>query len=252
MIDSFGAKNANDFLEMTADFGTLLHMALVTIKKNGCINWEEEKDIAMNYFVECYRAKLLEPNVKVIKQQVYDYQKHVASLMQFVYEMVENIYAIETPAKWENLRIATPIDLFCSCRQTPKGDYKPTTINLKTSSAISKHHFEQISCEMVMWNETYPESRAEYTAILRTKDWTEGKTPTFEYKYLNGEQVQEIALNAARRLELCLGSEASYFYEPKNKSFSGVTRVGDVPVIEIKTLQEEWAALMNGEPTMQL
>jgi hypothetical protein len=244
MIDSFGAKNADDFLNMTADFGTLLHTALVTIKEKGCIDWAEEKERAFNYFIGCYRAKFLEPNVKVIKQQAYEYQKHVASLLQFVYERVHKIYAIETPVKWNDLRIATPVDLFCLCRQTEKGEFKPTTINLKTSSAISKHHMEQISCEMLMWNETYgADQPAEFTAAMRTKDWTEGKTPTFEYKYLNREQSSEIALNAAKRLELCLNSEATYLYEPKNKTFTGVTNIGEMPVIETKTLEEEWKSV---------
>ena len=238
MIDSFGVKNANDFLDMTADFGTLLHTALVTIKEKGCIDWDEEKDKAMNYFVNAYYSKKLEPNLKVIKQQVYDYQKHVASLLQFVYERVQEIYAIEVPARWEAYKIATPIDMFCLCKQTDKGKYAKTTINLKTSSTIGKHHFEQISCEMVMWNETY--GNAEFTAAMRTKDWTESKTPTYEYKYLDAATAQQIASNAAKRLELCLQGDSSYYFEPKNKSFTGVTKVGEVPIITVKTLQEEW------------
>ena len=239
MIDSFGAKNADDYLNMTADFGTLLHTALVTIKVNGCIDWAEEKERAFNFFVNSYRSRFLEPNIRVIKQQTYDYQKHVASLLQFIYDRVQEIYAVETPAKWEALRIATPIDLFCLCRQTEKGTARPTTINLKTSTMISEHHLEQISCEMIMWNETY-DQKAEFTAAMRTKDWKEDKTPTYEYKYLDLEKASEISGNAARRLELCMNSKAGYLYEPKNKSFVGVTKVGEQPVIEVKTLQDEW------------
>jgi len=237
-IDSFGAKNADDYLSMTADFGSLLHLALVTIKENGCINWEEEKAKAMEYFINCYIVKRIEPNLKVIKQQVYDYQKHVASLMQFVYERVHEIYAIEVPAKWEALKIATPIDLFCSCRQTEKGEFKKTTINLKTSSQITKHHLEQVSCEFEMWNETYGD--AEFTAIMRTIDWREKSGPTFDYKYLNKEQATELSLNAKQRLKLCLQSDASYYYEPSNKTFTGVTKIGEKPIIIEKSLQEEW------------
>jgi hypothetical protein len=238
MIDSFGAKNADDFLNMTADFGTLLHMALVTIKDKGCIDWNEEKERAVEYFINAYKTKSIEPNFKVIKQQVYDYCKHVASLLQFIHEMVQEIYAIEVPVKWQALRIATPVDLFCSCRQTPKGDFKKTTINLKTSSAISKHHMEQISCEFVMWNETYGD--AEYTAAMRSKDWKEDKLPTYEYKYLDKDTALKIAANAAKRLQLCMEGEASYIYEPSNKTFSGITKIGEIPKITVTTLQQEW------------
>ena len=245
-IDSLGQKAANDYLDMTADFGTLLHTALVTIKTDGCINWAYEKDHAMEYFIGCYKKKLLEPDYRVIKSQVYEYQKHVASLLQFVYEMVQEIYAIETPARWEHLQIATPIDLFCKCKQTPKGKFKNTTINLKTSSGISKGHLEQVACEMIMWNETYSKGdpngklRAEYTAILRTKDWTEGKTPSYEYKYLTTDAAIELTYETMGRLQICLNSDASYLHEPTSKVFEGVTKIGECPQITIKTLEQVW------------
>jgi len=223
---------------MTADFGTLLHMATVTIKEKGCINWNEEKDKAFEYFVNCYREKFLEPDLKVIKKQTYEYQKHVASLLQFCYERVHEIFAIETPTKWESLKIATPIDMYCSCRQTEKGVFSLTTINLKTSSQISKSQMEQVACEMHMWNETY--GSADFTAILRTKDWTEGKTPTYEYKYINSEDAEKVAFLCGQRLKLCMDSDASYFQSPVNKEFSGITKIGEQPVIISKTLEEEW------------
>jgi hypothetical protein len=238
-VDNFGVKNANDYLEMTADFGSLLHTAGVTIKNNGCINWNEEKDHAFEYFVQAYREKMLEPDLRVIKKITYEYQKHVASLLQFCYERVQEIYAIETPVKWDDLKIATPIDMFCSCKQTDKGSFANTTINLKTSSQISKGHMEQIACEMEMWNLTYPK-KADFTAIMRTKDWAEGKTPTFEYKYIDEEAAKNIAQKVKERLLLCLNSDASYFPDPTNKSFEGITKIGEQPVITIKSLNDEW------------
>jgi hypothetical protein len=243
MVDSFGQKNTDDFVQMTADFGTLLHMALVTIKEKGLINWNEEKDKANEYFLDAYKKKGIEPDFRTIKMIVYEYQKHVASLLQFVYERVHEIYAVETPAKWESLNIATPIDLFCSCRQTEKGPFANTTINLKTSSQINKHQIEQVACEMFMWNETYGmdiAAKANFTAIMRTKDWTEGKTPTFEYKYIDEEAALKLASSSSKRLKLCLESDSSYFPSPVNKSFDGITKIGEQPKIISKTLEQEW------------
>lgn len=239
MIDSFGKKSADDFLDMTADFGTLLHSALVTIKENGQINWNEEESKAQEYFVLAYREKFLDPDLKTISKMVYEYQKHIASLMQFCYDCVQEIHAVEVPVIWEGLKIATPVDFKCICRQTPKGEFKPTTINIKTSSQISKNQFEQISCEMVMWNQTYKDV-VEYTAILRTKDWTEGKIPTYEYKYLLREEAEKMALKCEKRLFLCLDSDASYFPEPTSKKFDGITKIGEQPKILIQSLQEEF------------
>jgi hypothetical protein len=242
MIDSFGKKNADDYLEMTADFGTLLHTALVTIKNRGQINWKEEQERAYDYFVQAYRDKLLEPDLKVIKKMTYEYQKHVASLMQFHYDCVQEIYAIETPCKWERLSIATPIDEYCLCRQTPKGDFKKTTINLKTSSQISKHQIDQVSCEFVMWNETY--GGAEYTAILRTKDWKESNAPTYEYKYFDKITAEGLAATCAKRIELCLNSDASYLQEPTSRKFEGITKIGEQPKISVKSLKDEWETVL--------
>lgn len=239
MIDSFGKRNSDVYMDMTADFGTLLHMALLTIKEEGRINWNEETEKAYGYFVECYRKQQIEPNLKVIRDMVYDYQKHVASLMQFVYERVEEIYAIETPAIWDEMKIATPIDLYCSCRQTAKGGFEKTTINLKTSSQIGKHQIDQVSCELLMWNLTYPD-KADFTAILRTKDWKEGKVPTYEYKYINSSEAIETAMDIGLRLKLCLMSDASYYPQPRSKEFTGITKIGDIPEIVEKTLEQSW------------
>jgi hypothetical protein len=248
-IDSYGRKGADEMLEFMGDFGTLLHMAGVTIKNNGCLNWNEEKDRATEFFIGCYRKKYLEPDYKVIRSMVYDYQKHAAALMQWIYERVQTIYAIETPARWEHLQIATPIDMFCDCRQTPKGDFKNTTVNLKTSASITKGHMKQVACEFQMWNETYGDieafsngvNLAECTAIMRTTNWREASGPSYDYKYLNGDEAREIALNCAKKLELCLNDpDSSYLREPKSKVFDGICKAGEQPKIIIKTLEEEW------------
>jgi hypothetical protein len=244
MIDSFGQKNTDNFVDMTADFGSLLHMALVTIKEKGQIDWNEEQDKAYSYFMNSFDKKRIEYDNRTLKKIVYEYQKHVASLMQFVYDRVHEIYAIETPAYIEDLRIATPIDLYCLCKQTDKGNLYKTTINLKTSNVINKHQLVQVACEVMMWNNTYDE--ASCTAIMRTKDWTEGKTPTFEYKYLPLDEAKVLANDAFKRMRLCLNDEsASYLPFPVNKTFEGVTKIGEKLEVIEKTLEQEWSSINN-------
>ncbi len=243
MIDSFGKKNTDDYVQMTADFGTLLHMALVTIKEKGSINWNEEKDLAEGYFINAFKEKEIILKETTLKKMVYEYQKHVASLMQFIYERVSEIYAIETPATHEGLRIATPLDMACKCRQTEKGEFQNTTINIKTSSAISKHQLQQIAMENLMWNSTY-EQTCDFTAIVRTKDWNESRTPTFEYRYLKPDEITQILFSVIKRLELCLNDEDStYFPSVISKSFSGITKLGEKPLVIEQSLQEEWEIL---------
>jgi len=244
MIDSFGHKNTEDYVSMTADFGTLLHMSLVTIKEKGCIVWSEEQDKAQEYFVNAYRAKSIEPDMRTIKKMRFDYCKHVSSLLQFVYDRVQEIYAIEAPCLWETMRICTPIDMVCSCRPTEKGDFKTTTINIKTSSQISAHQLEQIACENYMWNNTY-DLQADISAIIRTKDWKDSGTPTYEWKYITKDECIKAAEEAAKRLWLCLNSNSSYFPNPMSKTFVGETKAGEKPEISIKTLEQEWLSTME-------
>lgn len=240
MINSFGEKSTNDYVEMTAEFGTLLHAALVGIQKTGGVVWNEERDKAYECFLAAYNKRRIEPDYRTIRRMTFEYQKHIGSMLQFIYDRVQEIYAIEVPARWEELKIATPIDLFCLCRQTPKGDFSKTTINLKTSSGISNHQFEQVACEFRMWNETYPDDMASNTAILRTVDWSEGKPPTYEYKYLNHLDAHVLSFDAEKRLTICLGSSSSYYPNPINKYFEGETKAGELPLIVFKSLEEEW------------
>jgi hypothetical protein len=204
--------------------------------------------MAYAYFINAFKSKGIEPDLKTIKKMVYEYQKHIASLMQFIYERVNEIYAIETPVKSDELKIATPVDLFCSCRQTPKDKFRNTVINLKTSTQISNHQMEQVACEFTFWNNTY-DIQAECGAILRTKDWTEGKTPSFDYKYLDKDEALTYFKDAQKRLSLCLNSNSTYYPSPISKSFNGVTKIGEMPTISIKTLEQEWLETMEGQKT---
>ncbi len=98
----------------------------------------------------------------------------------------------------------------------------------------------QAACEMIMWNNSYDNREAEYTAILRTKDWNEAKIPTFDYKYLGFDEALQKSSEAYSRLSLCLKTDASYFPEPKSKQFVGSSKLGELPSIEIKSIEAEW------------
>lgn len=239
-INNFGKESVNNYVDMTAEFGTLLHTALVTIKEKGKIVWSEERDKATATFEQAYIEQHKVPDLYVIDKMVYEYQKHVASVLQFVYERVDSIWGIEAPAIWKEYKIATPIDLICVCRQTPKGQFEPTCINLKTSSQITQSHMEQVACEVVMWNDTYPDHTCVNSAILRSKNWTEGKTPTYDYKYQTYRDSLNIAGKKARLLELCLDSDASYYPKPDYKHFTGETEIGGKPEIVVRTLEQEF------------
>lgn len=239
MIDSYGKQNANNYVDATADFGTLLHESLVTIKNDGKIDWAIERDKSEVYFHEMFITKGINDKA-LVRKTSYEYLKHVASMMQFIHERVSEIYAIETPAVWDELNIATPIDLVADCRPTPKADHLKSVINIKTSKQITSHHLEQVACELFMWDNTYRDGCVS-AGIMRTKDWREDKTPTYEYKAVS--EPLNLAAAAANRLKLCLNTDASYYPNPTSKYFKGETFVGQTPEIEIKSLEQEWNEL---------
>lgn len=252
MIDTFGQKAQRDYVDMTAEFGTLVHEALVTIDKEGEIDWNEEKDKAAEVFYQYYVDKLIPPDTYVIRKMVYEYQKHVASMLQFVHERVTEIIAIETPAVWPELKIATPIDLICVARQTPKGDPIPCVINVKTSNQITDHHLTQVSLELAMWNRTYPNHQCQAAGILRTKDWREKSGPSYDYKYRTPEEAESQVQDKLKAMELCLKSDASYYPDPRYKKFVGKTKLGDSPEIVEVTIEQEYQESISEQATGEI
>lgn len=262
MIENYGKSGLDNYVGMTAEFGSLVHTALVDIKNDGKVIWSEQREKAEAHFEQEYRKRFSVVDPSLIKQMAYEYQKHVASIMQFIYERVSEIHAIETPAVWQDLKIATPIDIVCDCRQTPKGDFYRSAINIKTSNQISNEHLEQVSVELAMWNETYGEKPVvakedggtsymerqemfcDYAGILRTKDWREDKAPTFEYKGLSREDTSDYVTEAHARMYLALLSKtASYYPEPTSKLFVGETIPGQAPEVLVTTLEQDWSEL---------
>lgn len=236
MIDMYNKRETDAYVQTTAEFGTLVHESLVYIKEHGKIDWGLERDKAEAMFTDQLMKVNLIPDPKFISDAVFEYQKHVASVMAFIDERVEEIYHIEVPAIWEDVKIATPIDLVCKCRQTPKGKAEDTVINVKTSSQITDHHIEQVAAEMHIWSlSNVPVS---YSAILRTKDWK--SKPTYGYKSLYFEDVAHIIHLLYDRMEICLNTKASYYPDPVYPSFVGETKVGETPQIINKNLEEEW------------
>lgn len=229
-IDTHGQQGYKDFLDATADFGSLIHYGLIRIKEDGFIDWKEWNDFAQTYFEGFYKSKGLELDQGVIQSQVFESCKHMASLLQWVYERVDEIKAVEVACMWEDYSICTPVDIVALCRATPKAKPEWTTVNIKTSSQISQKQLDQSSIENYMWNQTY-DLHCPATGILRTKDWR--TTPSYEYKSADyiGERVDEWSRKFA------IGQK--YFNRPAVvQKFTGITKLGESPIIESLNLKQ--------------
>lgn len=243
-----GAENADAFLEQMASFGNLLHQCLVRIKNDGYLDFDFERDYASAFFEKSALDNNIKPNANVIRKQVFEYSKSAASLLQFFYECVTEVHAIEGMCKSDELSIATPIDIVCTLKDK-KGDFK-ATLNLKTSSQIGDHQLEQAVVEKHLWNTTYPEMQVTKTGILRPKAWSLKKMiPTYELALVEEKEEERILTSALRRLAICLNDEESTYYNfPASVNvFTGKIKAGEPPIITSKTLESLFTESLTRE-----
>lgn len=249
MVAELGNQEKQEaYLNSMADFGTHLHETLVKIKDKGGLNWKEEREEAYHFFMQSAKRNGILPSMNVIEKQVFEYCKHAASLMQFCYENVSTIYAIESMVKSDELQIATPIDMVIDYKQNG-GDIR-VGLNIKTSNQIGNHQLEQAGIEKYLWNLTYPEFPIVKTGIIRGKDWNLSKEPTYELKLVDPAEDEETLKDTLARLRLCKSNPLStYINFPKSVGqFSGETKLGEKPKIIWRPMEEVFLeALSKGE-----
>lgn len=230
-IADFGQKAQEQYLQATADFGSLVHQVILRIWHEGKINWQQEQEYAFEFFRASATDNGLTPNENIIEQQVFEYCKAAASLMYFIYENVSELYAIEAMCKSDEHSIATPVDLVFKHK---KG--YTAVVNIKTSEKFYDKHREQVIVEKFMWNETY-DLKIERCGLLRQKDWNMKKIPTYEYEVVEENSILQDTLEKltiARRTE-----KNTYLKFPKEKLlFAGETKLGEQPKFETKKIED--------------
>ncbi len=249
MISHLGGQETQEsYLNSLADFGTLCHQTIVTIKETGKLVWSEQQDEAAAFFVRSAQQNSIQVNGEVVKSQVAEFCKVAASILQFVHENVVEIHSVEGMCKSDELMIATPVDFVITIK-TKKGDIR-VCINLKTSEQFGSHHWEQVALERYMWNLTYPDFKVEKTGLLRGKDWRMKKgIPTYEFELLEEEQETSILKNSIQRLMLCKSHEDSTYlnYQSGLNMFTGETKLGETPKLAFRTIEELWIESIKKE-----
>lgn len=243
-VNNFGKTNQEGYVGMTADFGTLVHRAMLKIWQKKKLIWGEEQKEARAYFIQSAKSNSQIPNERVIEQQILEYCKAAAALMYFVNKEVVEIYAIEAMCKTDEHRIATPIDLVCKLKNGKKA-----AINIKTSSQLNDKHREQSIMEKFMWNETYPDNKVDVCGLLRTKDWNLKKEPTYEFEVVDEEDTLE---NLLAKFDLSRKSEKDcYIKFPREKvEFSGETILGQAPKLKTMPFEQFLDAMQAQKETI--
>jgi len=239
-VQTFGTVDKADAnLSSMGDFGTYLHEALVEIWQTQSYDFEAEK--AREFFMESDKKLGIPHNEAVVTQKVFEVHKGIAALMQFVYDEISDILAIETMCYSDEYSIATPVDLVGVMK-----DGKKVALNMKTSKQISDHQLNQTAIEAWMWNQTYENNKVEYTGVWRAKDWTITKKPTYEVKLMNGDEVNTKLKVILPKLRACLADPESTYasFDREVRIFTGKIKLGEAPKIVTKTIEQAFEERM--------
>lgn len=233
-VQTFGTVDKADAnLNAMADYGTFLHEALVEIWRDQMYEFNAEK--AREYFMESDKKLGIPHNESVVTQKVFEVHKGIAALMQFVYDEITDIVAIETMCYSDDYSIATPVDLVGVLK-----DGKKVALNMKTSKQISDHQLNQTAVEAWMWNQTYENHKVDYTGVWRPKDWVITKKPTYEVKLMDGNEINERLKIVLPKLKACLADPDSTYakFDREVRIFTGTIKLGEAPKIVTKTIQQ--------------
>ena len=234
MIDELSSVQAVDeFVEMTANYGTWLHVASGDLCKIGKVNWA-------HFDLDTYDW-LLSKGFKgdVLLKAKSELTKDFASIIQFFHDYKVTVLAIEIPVFYKS--IATCIDFVVEMNTLPNRvigdcDRNRAIINLKSGKKGSfKNHHLQLLGELKAFNETYKMpfgGQIKKVYNLAPKDWH--TNPSYSL-YDHSDKMNDLEAefkNRYERLEI-LGE-----FEGLNKKviteFVGETLLGDTTEGNIK------------------
>ena len=226
MIEILGSPKAVDeYVQMTANFGTWLHIAISDFVKAGFIDWMQftidTSDFLRNNGFH---------NETILRTAIMELKKDMASIIQFFCDYKVTVLAVEIPVFKDN--IATCIDLVVEMLKTPKGEERHRAIiNLKSGKKGNfDSHKLQLCWEREMFNNTYsfPNGGSQIKSVynIAPKNWTK-QIPTYSV-YNNTEEMEDFRLKFKARLDRA--NTEGYF---KNLGLgsvcvlSGITNYGD-------------------------
>lgn len=199
-----GSKElADEYVDNTATYGTIMHVCIGEIVKNNKFNWSELEEV-----VNSYTEKI---DVYTLRAWKRDLQKDLLSFCQWVSEYHVKVLAVEFPIvnPDENNPIATSLDLVVEMDKEVSGFFgevyksgekkglpKETKETIRVNAIVDfksgrkgffDSHELQLELSKVMWNSYFSGTPYEVDHIYNwsPKDWT-GETPTYNLKDQSG------------------------------------------------------------------
>lgn len=232
MAVELGSREAaSEYVQATADYGTLLHIEVAEFCRTGSVNWQ---DLERRVLGELDGYGLKNGALSAAQAEII---KDFASIVQWFHDYEVKVLAVELPV-WSDVGVATLIDLVVEMNDKAYTDKTPpekrkrikATGNLKSGKkGFWEEHIFQLEGERRMFNETFSAAvgyEIEAVFNLAPNDWT--KAPTYKYKDQT-DAVKEIS--AQYDLFVQLAKERGLLSIPNRQFavFTGETKYGESP-----------------------
>lgn len=236
MANQLGSNElADQYVRITADYGTLLHIAVADFVKDGSVDWYAKK--------KWFAAQLSEIGLKdkALNAATIELEKDLAAMVQFFYDYRVDIIAVEIPV-FLDLGVATLIDLVCRMDnkandQTPidTANRHNAIINLKSGKkGFFDTHVLQLEGERRAFNETYGKLVGyEIQEVYNLAPTAWRGTPKYKIKNQTKEADKKSRLFS---LYMEVGKELGVLSMPQTKYeiLTGVTQFGENPSDNVK------------------
>lgn len=169
MIEKLGKENTKKYVGSTADYGTMLHVLFGMFLKNGKITIFEIEE----YITDFHNGKM---DSDILRLQIRKMKKDMSCLVQYAYENIQTLLAIEI-AVWDcNLRLATQIDIIVRDKSS-----KVISLNVKSGEKSYDTHAKQCAIESLLLKSTIPNLALDDYGTLHPKDYKKQK-PTYSFE----------------------------------------------------------------------
>jgi hypothetical protein len=247
MAEQLGSSElADEYVQHTADYGTLLHIAVADFIRDGSVYWYEKRT--------WFEAELMQIGLKdkALTAATNEIVKDLAAMVQFFFDYRVDVIAVELPV-FMDCGIATLVDLVVMM-DSKANDQEPietanrhrAIINLKSGKkGFFETHVLQLEGERRAFNETFSDSagyKIERVYNLAPSNWR--KEPTYKLK----EQTDGCNAIVERfSLYVAIAENTGILSMPTTKYpvLVGKTEIGANPSLNIKFMGYDEVAAEN-------
>lgn len=186
--------NGNDVAEykknLSAEYGTILHMEIAKAIKNNSYSFRELETTLMEVITEQYKY--------CYADWLFSLKKDLMSFFEFYAQQVVKVISLEIPVCSDNFDLAGTVDLVCQVQF----DGKPVNaiVDFKSGrKGFFEAHELQLHCYKEIWNERF----GDLFEVSHVFNWAPNawrKKPTFKFK---NQTNSSFAKTARARMRIC-------------------------------------------------